>query len=419
LVPTRAPFLLLLLLLPDRCNFMNNSQWSDSAHEGEILAGQALDYVRAISPYVTGKPIDAVAREFGLTDILKLASNENPLGASPRATETLRAQNWDLNIYPDGGGYALKAALAQQFDLEPSGIVLGNGSNDLLEMVARAYLAPGRNAVFSAYAFAVYALATQATGAQVKVVPALPPEHPTMPYGADLPSMLRAIDAQTHVVFLANPNNPTGTWVDQDALEAFLRAVPPTVLVVLDEAYSEYVDRPDFPDGLMLCRQFPNLVVTRTFSKIYGLAALRVGFAVAHPAVVAMLDRVRQPFNVNHLALIAAEAALQDEDFLAHSRQVNAVGLRFLQQAFQTRGMATIPSLANFITVLVGIPAGIVFDALLREGVIIRPLGGRVDTGGISCHIRITIGTQAQNERVLAALDRVLPQLLGAKGGSS
>jgi histidinol-phosphate aminotransferase len=398
---------------------MNNSQWSDSAHEGEILAGQALDYVRAISPYVTGKPIDAVAREFGLTDILKLASNENPLGASPRATEALCLQNWDLNIYPDGGGYALKTALAAQFSLEPTGIVLGNGSNDLLEMVARAYLAPGRNAVFSAYAFAVYALATQATGAQAKVVPALPPEHPAMPYGADLAAMAQAIDADTRVVFLANPNNPTGTWVERDALLTFLQAVPPTVLVVLDEAYSEYVDRAEFPDGLALSRQFPNLVVTRTFSKIYGLAALRVGFAVAHPAVASMLDRVRQPFNVNHLALIAAEAALQDEDFLARSRQVNAEGLRFLQHAFHARGMATIPSLANFITVRVGMPAGVVFDALLREGVIIRPLGGQADTGGISCHIRITIGTQAQNERVLAALDRVLPQLAAAVGRAS
>lgn len=398
---------------------MNNFHRPDWVHMGETLAGEALGCVRAISPYVTGKSIDAVAREFGLTDILKLASNENPLGASPRATEALRLQNWDLSIYPDGGGYALKAALAAQFALEPAGIVLGNGSNDLLEMIARAYLAPGRNAVFSAYAFAVYALATQATGAQAKVVPALPPAHPIMPYGADLAAMAQAIDADTRVVFLANPNNPTGTWVERDALFTFLQAVPPTVLVVLDEAYSEYVDHAEFPDGLALSRQFPNLVVTRTFSKIYGLAALRVGFAVAHPAVASILDRVRQPFNVNHLALIAAEAALQDDDFLARSRQVNAEGLRFLQQAFHARGLVTIPSLANFITVQVGVPAGVVFDALLREGVIIRPLGGRADTGGISCHIRITIGTQAQNERVLAALDRVLPQLAAAAGRAS
>lgn len=396
---------------------MTHAHPPEANRAGEALAAQALPYVRAISPYVTGKPMDAVAREYGLTDILKLASNENPLGASPLATEALRRQNWDLNIYPDGGGYALKTALAAHFDLDPAGIVLGNGSNDLLDMVARAYLAPGRNAIFSAYAFAVYALATQAAGAEAKVIPAFPPDHATMPYGADLAAMAQAIDADTRVVFLANPNNPTGTWVDQAALVTFLRAVPPTVVVVLDEAYSEYVDRADFPDGLALAREFPNLVVTRTFSKIYGLAALRVGFAVAHPAVAAMLDRIRQPFNVNHLALIAAEAALQDEAFLARSRQVNAEGLRFLQQALRDRGLVTIPSLANFVAVAVGIPAGIVFDALLREGVIIRPLGGKTDTGGISCHIRITIGSQAQNERVLAALDRVLPSLIDARGG--
>lgn len=390
---------------------MNPSDRPDPASVGETLAAQALDYVCAISPYVTGKPVDAVAREYGLTDILKLASNENPLGASPRASEALRQRAWDLNIYPDGGGYALKQALAAQFELDPHGIVLGNGSNDLLEMVARAFLAPGRNAVFSAYAFAVYALATQAAGATAKVVPVFPPDHPTMPYGADLEAMARAIDADTRVVFLANPNNPTGTWVDRDDLVTFLAAVPPTVLVVLDEAYSEYVERDDFPDGLALSRQFGNLVVTRTFSKIYGLAALRVGFGVAQPAVAAMLDRVRQPFNVNHLALIAAEAALGDTDFIAHSRQVNAEGLRFMAAACAERGLQTIPSLANFITVNVGLPAGRVFDALLREGVIIRPLGGMSDTGGISCHIRITIGTKAQNERVLAALDRVLLRL--------
>lgn len=390
---------------------MNPSDRPDPASVGETLAAQALDYVRAISPYVTGKPVDAVAREYGLSDILKLASNENPLGASPRASEALRQRAWDLNIYPDGGGYALKQALAAQFELDPHGIVLGNGSNDLLEMVARAFLAPGRNAVFSAYAFAVYALATQAAGATAKVVPAFPPDHPTMPYGADLEAMARAIDADTRVVFLANPNNPTGTWVDRDGLVTFLEVVPPTVLVVLDEAYSEYVERDDFPDGLALSRQFGNLVVTRTFSKIYGLAALRVGFGVAQPAVAAMLDRVRQPFNVNHLALIAAEAALADTDFIAHSRKVNAEGLRFMTAAFADRGLPTIPSLANFITVDVSVPAGVVFDALLREGVIIRPLGGKTDTGGISCHIRITIGTQAQNDRVLAALDRVLLRL--------
>ncbi len=388
---------------------------SQSELHGQKLATQALDYVQVISPYVIGKPIDEVAREFGLTDILKLASNENPLGASPRARQALHDLT-DLHIYPDGGGYALKGAIAHAFNWAPAGIILGNGSNDLLELAARAYLAPGRNAVFSAHAFAVYALATQATGANAKIVPALLATHPTMPYGADLIAMAAAIDAHTSVVFLANPNNPTGTWVDEAQLRAFLHAVPPHVLVVLDEAYSEYVDRQwyadgRFPDGLELAREFSNVLVTRTFSKIYGLAALRVGFAVGAPEVIAMLDRVRQPFNVNSLALKAAEAALGDDEFIEHSRTVNAAGLALMLAAFAERNLAVIPSLANFVTVAVGFPAGLVFDALLKEGVIIRPLGGRADTGGLSCHIRITIGTNTQNERVLVALDKVLAQL--------
>jgi histidinol-phosphate aminotransferase len=387
---------------------------------GQQLVDRSLDYVRAIFPYVIGKPVDEVAREFGLTDIIKLASNENPLGSSPLARASLQPLD-DLNIYPDGGGYALKSAIAKKFDVIPSSITLGNGSNDLLELVARAYLAPGRNAVFSAHAFAVYALATQATGAQAKIVPALPPEHPTMPYGADLSAMAAAIDADTRVVFLANPNNPTGTWVSAPELREFLKAVPSDVVVVLDEAYSEYVDRAfyadgRFPDGLELAREFPNVLVTRTFSKIYGLAALRVGFAVGHPQVIAMLDRVRQPFNVNSLALKAAEAALGDEDFIQQSRAVNAAGLVFMTEALTARGLSIIPSIANFVTVNTGLPAGLVFDALLREGVIVRPLGGKSDTGGLSCHIRITIGTQAQNERVLAAMDRVLKSLRAIAG---
>ncbi len=382
---------------------------------GQKLASLALDYVQVISPYVIGKPIDEVAREFGLTDILKLASNENPLGASPSARRAIQDLA-DLHIYPDGGGFALKAAIAHAFDWAPVGIILGNGSNDLLELVARAFLAPGRNAVFSQHAFAVYALATQATGASAKIVPALPATHPTMPYGADLTAMAAAIDDHTAVVFLANPNNPTGTWVEEAQLRAFLNAVPPRVLVVLDEAYSEYVDRSlyadgRFPDGLKLAREFPNVLVTRTFSKIYGLAALRVGFAVGAPAVIAMLDRVRQPFNVNSLALKAAQAALGDHEFIERSRAVNAAGLEFMQAAFAARNLSVIPSMANFVTVAVGVPAGLVFDALLKEGVIIRPLGGKTDTGGLSCHIRITVGTQAQNERVLVALDKVLAQL--------
>jgi len=381
-------------------------------------AKQALAHVRAISPYVPGKPAEAVAREYGVTDIIKLASNENPLGASPAARYALTEDMPSLNIYPDGSGHDLKQALAARFDLDPAGITLGNGSNDCLELVARAWLGPGRKAVFSAHAFAVYALATQAAGATAVEVPAFPPDHPEMPYGADLPAMLAAIDDQTRVVFLANPNNPTGTWVDRDALVRFLDSVPEDVVVVLDEAYTEYVDDPDFPDGLALLSRYPNLIVTRTFSKIHGLAALRIGYAASAPALAAVLDRVRQPFNGNALALRAAEAALADDDFISRSRKANAAGLRQLSAAFAERGLSVIPSRANFITVDVGHPAGKVFQALLREGVIVRPMGGATAQQdadgrvvGLGHHLRITVGTAEQNDRVIAALDRVLREL--------
>lgn len=387
---------------------------------GHPAAEQALAHVRAISPYVPGKPAEAVAREYGVEDIVKLASNENPLGPSPAAQATLAGGAIPLNIYPDGSGYRLKQAISTAFGLDPAGITLGNGSNDCLEMVARAWLGPGRKALFSAYAFAVYALATQAAGATAIEVPALPPDHPDMPYGADLPAMLAAIDDQTRVVFLANPNNPTGTWVDRDALVRFLDGVPSDVVVVLDEAYTEYVDDPDFPDGMELLPRYPNLIVTRTFSKIHGLAALRVGYAVSDPSLAAVLDRVRQPFNANALALSAAEAALGDSDFISRSRAVNAAGLKLLVDAFTARGLSVIPSRANFVTVDVGHPAGKVFQALLREGVIVRPMGGATanydDDGrvvGLGHHLRITVGTEAQNDRVIAALDRVLAALDG------
>jgi histidinol-phosphate aminotransferase len=367
--------------------------------------------VQAIAPYVPGKPAEEVAREYGIDDVLKLASNENPLGPSPRAVEALREGLADLHVYPDGSGFHLKRAIADHYAVRPEQITLGNGSNDVLELVARAYLEPGVNAVFSEHAFAVYALATQAAGARAKVVPARPADDPVMPFGADCAAMATAIDERSRVMFLANPNNPTGTWVEAAELRELLDAVPENVIVVLDEAYTEYVDDPDFPDGIELLAHYPNLVVTRTFSKIFGLAALRVGFAVSSPEVASLLDRVRQPFNVNALALRAAEAALEDAAFIAESRRVNARGLAQWQAAARTRGWRTLPSRANFITVLTPYPAGQVFERLLREGVIVRPLGGDEDRGGLSTALRITIGTREQNERAIAALDRALTRL--------
>ena len=374
-------------------------------------AGRARACVEAISPYVPGKPAEEVAREYGISEVIKLASNENPLGPSPRAIEALHDGIADLHVYPDGSGFHLKRAIGEHYDVRPEQVTLGNGSNDVLELVARAYLEPGVNAVFSQHAFAVYALATQAAGAEARVVPARPADDPEMPFGADLEAMAAAVDENTRVLFLANPNNPTGTWVEAAELRAMLDAVPSDVIVVLDEAYTEYVDDPDFPDGLELLAHYPNLVVTRTFSKIFGLAALRVGFAVSDPAIASLLDRVRHPFNVNALALRAAEAALDDGTFIAESRAVNRAGLAQWERAAESNGWQTVPSRANFITVLTPFAAARVFEALLREGVIVRPLGGMEACGGLSQALRITIGTQEQNTRAIEALERVLERL--------
>jgi len=369
-------------------------------------ADLALPHVKALTPYVPGKPIEDLARELGLTDIVKLASNENPLGASPKGRAAMHSAMESLSLYPDGSAYRLRAAIASKFGLQPDMITVGNGSNDVLELVARAFLAQGREAVFSQHAFAVYPIVTQATGATASVAPALAADS-SMPYGNDLQALLEQITDRTAVVFLANPNNPTGTWVNQTDLLAFLDKVPPTVLVVLDEAYTEYVERPDFPNGLTLLARYPNLVVTRTFSKIYGLAGLRVGYGVSSPEIADILNRVRQPFNVNSLALAAAEAALDDEDFVRRSREVNTAGLAQLAQAFAKRGMPTIPSVANFITVDVGSKALQVYENLLKKGVIVRPVANY----SLPNHLRITIGTESENHRLLEAIDQVMLEL--------
>lgn len=382
-------------------------------NETELSFGRVRDCVAAIRPYVPGKPAEEVAREYGIEEVLKLASNENPLGPSPRAVEAIQAGLADLHVYPDGSGFHLKRAIGSHFGVHPEQVTLGNGSNDVLELVARAYLEPGVNAVFSEHAFAVYALATQAAGAAAKVVPARPADDRQMPFGADLDAMAAAVDEQTSVLFLANPNNPTGTWVEAAELRALLDAVPSHVVVVLDEAYTEYVDDPAFPNGIELLAHYPNLVVTRTFSKIFGLAALRVGFAVSEPSIASLLDRVRHPFNVNALALRAAEAALDDSEFIARSREVNRAGLAQWATAAETNGWQTVPSRANFITVITPFAAGRVFEALLREGVIVRPLGGMEAKGGLSQALRVTIGTAEQNRRAIEALERVLARLAG------
>lgn len=353
--------------------------------------------VQKLSPYQPGKPVDELERELGISNIIKLASNENPLGCSPRVLTAVESGLSELAIYPDGNGFALKRALADFYKRPIEEITLGNGSNDILELVARAFLKPGDEAVFSQYSFAVYPLAVQAVGATGVSVPAAQ-------WGHDLPAMARAITDKTRVVFIANPNNPTGTWVEDDELQAFLMVVPDDVLVVLDEAYGEYVEPGLLPDGLEFLEKFPNVIVSRTFSKAYGLAALRVGYAFAHPDITNVLNRVRQPFNVNSLALRAAVAALSDQDFVAHSRKLNAVGMKVITEGVRELGLDVIPSRGNFLCIKLGKPGLPVYEALLRQGVIVRP----VTNYGLPDFLRVTIGTSAENERFLSALKAVL-----------
>jgi histidinol-phosphate aminotransferase len=352
-------------------------------------------YVRSIAPYQPGKPISELAREMGLKEesIVKLASNENPRGIGPRTRAAIDGALAEVARYPDGNGHALKTALAARHGVDMAQIVLGNGSNDVLELVALAFLGPGRAAVYSQHAFAVYPLATQARGARAIVVPA-------KQYGHDLESMARAIDDQTSVVWVANPNNPTGTHAAPDALEAFVRRVPERVIVVVDEAYNEYLPSELRAETVKWLKRHPNLVVTRTFSKAYGLAGLRVGYALAHASVADVMNRVRQPFNVNSIALAAAAAALGDMEFVARAYAENLQGLRQLREGAERLGLDYIPSFGNFLTIRVG-KAQEVYKRLLRRGVIVRPVGGGYE---LPEHLRVTVGTEAENERFLAAL---------------
>jgi histidinol-phosphate aminotransferase len=357
-------------------------------------------YVRSIAPYQPGKPISELARELGLKEegIVKLASNENPRGIGPRTRAAIDAALADVARYPDGGGYDLKLALSRRYGVDMSGIVLGNGSNDVLELVALAFLGPGRAAVYSQHAFAVYPLATQARGARQIVVAA-------KSFGHDLEAMAKAIDDETYVAWIANPNNPTGTLARAEELEAFLRRVPERVLVVLDEAYNEYL-APDLrADSVKWLKRHPNLVITRTFSKAYGLAGLRVGYALAHPTVADVMNRVRQPFNVNSIALAAAAAALNDMEFVARSYAENLNGLKQLEEGARSLKLDFIPSHGNFLTIRVG-KAAEVYKRLLRRSVIVRPVAGY----GMPEHLRVTVGTAQENEKFLTALSASLKE---------
>ncbi len=360
--------------------------------------------VRTLHPYQPGKPESELRREYGLNDIVKLASNENPLGPSPKALVAVREALTGVARYPDGNGFELKTALSARLNTPIAALTLGNGSNDVLELAARAFLTPEHEAVFSEHAFAVYPIVTQAVGATARVAQANPPDHP-MPYGHDPAALLNLINDRTRIMFIANPNNPTGTWLKTAELQALLEAVPEQVMVVVDEAYGEYVEAAaDCPNALRWLDRFPNLIITRTFSKAYGLAGLRVGYAVSHPQVADLLNRVRQPFNVNSLALAAATAALDDLEHLERSRTLNRAGMQQLQDACRQWGLSWLPSVGNFLCVDMGRSGQEVFLELLKRGVIARP----VDNYGLPRFLRISIGSQAENARLIEALGAVL-----------
>ncbi len=357
----------------------------------------ALDCVRQLVPYVPGKPIEELERELGLSNIIKLASNENPLGPGKKALAAIEAALPQLTLYPDGNGFHLKAALAKKYALESNQITLGNGSNELLELVARAFLAPGLEAMFSQHAFAVYPIVTQAVGATAVVVPALN-------YGNNLQAMAARIGDNTRVIFIANPNNPTGTLLKHGDLEKFIAALPRHCLCVLDEAYYEFIPHEPGKNSIEWLKANPNLIITRTFSKAYGLAGLRMGYSLTSPEIADILNRVRQPFNNNALALAAAEAALADDDYLQQTVKINRQGMVDLTEGFKQLGLEWISSSANFISVDITRPAQPVYEALLRKGVIVRPIANY----GMPNHLRISIGTQAENRFFLKALEEVL-----------
>ncbi len=356
----------------------------------------AKEGIRTLHPYQPGKPIEELERELGLTNIVKLASNENPLGLSPKAKRVIEAQLDNLTRYPDGGHFELRQSLAKKLSVSPSQLVFGNGSNDVLDLIGHCFLDDCVSAIYSEHAFIVYPLMVQSQGAEAISVPA-------KDFGHDLDAMLAAIKANTRVVFVANPNNPTGTFIPFGEIKAFLQKVPPDVLVVLDEAYFEYIEAAPEENCLQLLDTFQNLIITRTFSKAYGLAGLRVGYSVASEAVSQILQAARAPFNVNTLAQVAACAVLGDQDYLDASLLCNAQGLQQLAAGLERLSFDFIPSKGNFITFDTKQEAGLVYQALLEEGVIVRPVG----VYGLPQHLRVSVGLEAENARFLAALEKV------------
>ena len=362
------------------------------------LCDMAPSYVREIAPYQSGKPIDEVARELGMSyeDIVKLASNENPLGFSPRVASVVHNNIGEISRYPDSDGFHLKRELAEKLNVVSDQIVLGNGSNDILELVASAFLSSTGSAVYSEHAFIVYHLATKASGAKGIVASA-------KNYGHDLQSMLQAIESDTRVVFIANPNNPTGTFLQREEIESFLKEVPTSILVVLDEAYNEYLSKDEQLPSVRWINRFSNLLVCRTFSKAYGLAGLRIGYGIAHRKIVDLLNRVRQPFNVGSIAQLSAVEALKDETFIEESVKLNITGMRQITSTFHAENIFFIPSKGNFVTFRVN-NATETYNNLLKQGVIVRPVGGY----GLKDFLRVSIGLQEENRKFINALLKTL-----------
>ena len=359
-------------------------------------AGPVNAGIASLQPYRPGRGIDEVARELGLADVVKLASNENPRGPAAAVQERIREGIAELSRYPDGAGRHLRAALAAEHRIAPERITLGNGSNDVLELAAKVVLAPGCEAVMSAHGFIVYYLASIGCGAKLATAPALN-------FGCDLQAMLELVTKRTRILFIANPNNPTGSFVEGADLQAFLERLPERVWVVLDQAYEEYVTAADRPDGRALLERHPNLIITRTFSKIHALAGLRIGYALSSPEMADLMNRARQPFNVNSLALAAAEAALAQTDYVAESAALNRSGMAALAAGLQRLDLQALPSQGNFLCVDLGKDAAPVCAALLRKGVIVRPLAEY----GLPNHFRVTVGLPEENQRFLDALAQV------------
>ncbi|MBB1126411.1 histidinol-phosphate transaminase [Thiospirillum jenense] len=357
----------------------------------------AAPHIAQLNPYLPGKPISELERELGLHGIIKLASNENPLGPGLCARAAYIEAGSELGRYPDGGGFELRQAIAKHHGIDAGMITLGNGSNDVLDLIARSFLYPGQEAVAAQYTFAVYPIATQAVGAALRVAPA-------RDFGHDLDAMLALVTEQTRVVWIANPNNPTGTWLTATALRDFIKQLPPSCVCVVDEAYAEYVSEPHYPNCIKWLAEFPNLIVTRTFAKVHGLAALRIGYGVSHPEVAELLNRVRQPFNVNAPAQAAAIGALCDTEHVERSIAHNDAEMLHVTTQLRRLGLEFIPSVGNFVTVNLGQPAAPVDHALLHAGIICRPIANY----GLPNHLRITLGLRGENDRLLDALATVL-----------